>query len=73
MNRELSGHGVKSCALCPAFVDTAMSDFVKGRVSREEMIRPQDVAEAVRMLLRLSPACLVPEVVFERRSESVSP
>jgi NAD(P)-dependent dehydrogenase (short-subunit alcohol dehydrogenase family) len=66
MNKELGGEGIKSCALCPAFVDTPMTDFVKGSVSAEEMIRPQDIAEAVRMLLRLSPACVVPEIMFQR-------
>ena len=66
MNRELGRDGIKSCALCPAFVDTAMTDFVKGTVAGEEMIRPQDIAEGVRMLLRLSPACVIPEIIFER-------
>lgn len=65
MNKELGGDGIKSCALCPAFVDTAMTDFIKQTVAAEDMIRPEDIAEAVRMLLRLSPACVVPEVIFE--------
>jgi NAD(P)-dependent dehydrogenase (short-subunit alcohol dehydrogenase family) len=65
MNKELGGDGIKSCALCPAFVDTPMSDFVKQSVAAEDMIRPEDVAEAVRMLLRLSPACVIPEIMFE--------
>jgi NAD(P)-dependent dehydrogenase (short-subunit alcohol dehydrogenase family) len=71
MNKELNGEGVKSCALCPGFVDTAMTDFVKGSVPAEEMIRPEDVAEAVRMLLRVSPACVIPEVVFQRPGETL--
>lgn len=66
MNKELGGEGIKSCALCPAFVDTPMTDFVKGMVSAEEMIRPEDIAEGVRMLLRLSPFCVVPEIIFQR-------
>jgi NAD(P)-dependent dehydrogenase (short-subunit alcohol dehydrogenase family) len=70
MNRELNGDGIKSCALCPGFVDTAMTDFVKGSVAAEDMIRPQDVAEAVRLLLRLSPNCVIPEFVFQRPGES---
>ena len=65
MNKELGGDGIKSCALCPAFVDTPMTDFVKEHVPPDSMIRPEDIAEAVRMLLRLSPACVVPEVIFE--------
>jgi NAD(P)-dependent dehydrogenase (short-subunit alcohol dehydrogenase family) len=72
MNKELSSEGVKSCALCPAFVDTAMTDFVKEAVHPQHMIRPQDIAEAVRMLLRLSRWCLVPEIVFQRVGETVS-
>jgi short-subunit dehydrogenase len=72
MNKELSSFGVKSCALCPAFVDTAMTDFVKGTVPPEQMIRPEDIAEAVRMLLRLSPFCLIPEIVFQRVGETAA-
>jgi NAD(P)-dependent dehydrogenase (short-subunit alcohol dehydrogenase family) len=65
MNKELGAEGIKSCALCPAFVDTPMSDFIKQAVAAEDMIRSEDVAEAVRMLLRLSPACVIPEIVFQ--------
>ncbi len=66
MNKELNGDGVKSVALAPAFVDTPMSDFVKSSVPAEEMIRTSDIAESVRFLLRLSPWCVVPEIVFQR-------
>jgi NAD(P)-dependent dehydrogenase (short-subunit alcohol dehydrogenase family) len=66
MNKEIGGEGIKSCALCPAFVDTPMTDFVKGSVAAEEMIRPEDIAEAVRMLLHVSPACVIPEIIFQR-------
>jgi NAD(P)-dependent dehydrogenase (short-subunit alcohol dehydrogenase family) len=71
MNSELSGDGIKSTALCPAFVDTPMTDFVKGHVPAEQMIQPEDVAESVRYLLRLSPMCLVPEIMFLRPGEAV--
>ncbi len=66
MNRELNHLGIKSTALCPAFVDTPMTDWVKGRVPADQMIRPEDVAEAVRYLLKTSPACIVPEMMFLR-------
>jgi short-subunit dehydrogenase len=69
MHKELSGEGIKSTALCPGFVDTAMTDFVKGHVRPEEMITTQDIAEAARMLLRLSPNCIVPEIQFLRPGE----
>jgi short-subunit dehydrogenase len=71
MNRELNAEGVKSVALCPGFVDTAMTEFVKEHVPAEEMIRPEDVAGAVRWILTLSPACVVPEIVFQRPGEFV--
>jgi NAD(P)-dependent dehydrogenase (short-subunit alcohol dehydrogenase family) len=71
MNKELNGEGIKSTALCPAFVDTNMTDFVKGQVAAEDMIRPEDIGEMVRSLLRLSPACVVPEIIFQRPGETV--
>jgi NAD(P)-dependent dehydrogenase (short-subunit alcohol dehydrogenase family) len=67
MNKELLAEGIKSCALCPAFVDTPMTDFVKSSIPAQDMIQPQDVAEGVRLLLHVSPACVIPELVFERR------
>jgi NAD(P)-dependent dehydrogenase (short-subunit alcohol dehydrogenase family) len=71
MNKELGPQGVKSTALCPAFVDTPMTDFVKGQVKAEDMIRPEDIAEAVRYLLRVSPACIVPEMMFVRPGDNL--
>jgi NAD(P)-dependent dehydrogenase (short-subunit alcohol dehydrogenase family) len=71
MNKELSADGIKSVALAPAFVDTPMTDFVKGDVDPSDMIRPSDIAEMVRALLRLSPACIVPELLFERPGDTL--
>jgi NAD(P)-dependent dehydrogenase (short-subunit alcohol dehydrogenase family) len=71
MNKELGADGIKSCALCPAFVDTDMTEFVKGQVAAEDMIRPEDIAEGVRYLLKLSPACVVPELIFQRPGEAL--
>jgi NAD(P)-dependent dehydrogenase (short-subunit alcohol dehydrogenase family) len=71
MNSELSHLGIKSTALCPGWVDTPMTDFIKEHVKADEMIRPQDIAEAVRYLLRVSPACIVPEMMFVRPGDSL--
>ena len=65
LHAELGPQGVQVTAFCPAFVDTAMTDWVEG-VPREEMIQPDDIAEAVRFLLRTSRACIVPEMQFVR-------
>jgi NAD(P)-dependent dehydrogenase (short-subunit alcohol dehydrogenase family) len=69
MNKELNGDGIKSVALCPGFVDTAMTEFVREHVSPEQMIRPEDISESVRFVLRTSPNCVVPEIVFQRPGE----
>ncbi|HXB64161.1 MAG TPA: SDR family oxidoreductase [Solirubrobacteraceae bacterium] len=71
MNKELGGEGIKSTALCPAFVDTPMTDFIKEQVAPEDMIRSEDIAEAVRYLLRVSPACVVPEMMFVRPGDAL--
>ena len=71
MHKELGGQGIKSTALCPAFVDTPMTDFVKDQVPPEEMIQVSDVAETVRLLLKMTPGCVVPEVQFLRPAEAL--
>jgi short-subunit dehydrogenase len=70
MNRELNGAGVKSVAFCPGFVDTDMSEFVKQSIPPEQMLRTSDIAEALRFVLRLSPNCVIPEIVFQRPGET---
>jgi NAD(P)-dependent dehydrogenase (short-subunit alcohol dehydrogenase family) len=69
MHKELGEAGIKSTALCPAFVDTPMTDFIKEQVKPEDMIQVSDIAETVRVLLRMSPGCVVPEVQFVRPGE----
>jgi NAD(P)-dependent dehydrogenase (short-subunit alcohol dehydrogenase family) len=71
MNKELGAEGIKSTALCPAFVDTPMTDFVKEHVAAQDMIRAEDIAESVRFLLKVSPACVVPEIMFVRPGDSL--
>ena len=68
--KEIAGSGIQVTALAPGFVDTPMTEFVKDSVGAETMIRPEDLAEAVRYLLRTSPNCLVPEIVFMRPEEA---
>jgi NAD(P)-dependent dehydrogenase (short-subunit alcohol dehydrogenase family) len=68
MNRELEEDGIRICAICPGFVDTPMASWTG--IASDEMIQPEDCAEVVRMLLRLSPKARVPQVVIERLGES---
>jgi len=71
MNKELNGEGIKSLALCPGFVDTDMTEFVKSTVPAEEMLKTSDIAAAVRFVLSLSPAAVIPEIVFQRPGETL--
>jgi NAD(P)-dependent dehydrogenase (short-subunit alcohol dehydrogenase family) len=71
MHKELGPHGIKNTALCPAYVDTAMTDFVKEHVKPQDMIQVSDIAETVRVLLKMSPGCIVPEVQFLRAGEDL--
>lgn len=64
LDREETEAGVRVTALCPGFVDTPMS--ASTGIPRDEMIAPEDCAEIVRALLRLSPSARVPVVVLER-------
>ena len=64
LNAELETEGVRAVALCPGFVDTPMAEW--SGIPADEMIQPEDCAELVRFLLRLSPHARVPQVVIER-------
>lgn len=67
--REEADAGVRVTAICPAFVDTPMASWTG--LASEAMIQPEDCAELVRSLLRLSPAARVPVVVIERAGDDV--
>jgi len=68
--REVASDGIQVTAFAPAFVDTAMTEFVREAVGQEEMIRPEDIAEAARMLLRTSKNCVIPEISFLRPGDT---
>ena len=70
LHKELAGDGVQVTAICPGFVATPMTDWVEGQVPKEDMIQPEDIAEAVRYLLRTSRNCIVPELQFIRPGDS---
>ena len=72
LGKELAGDGVRCTAICPAFVDTPMTEWVKGQVKPEQMITTADVAAVVHCLMNLSPACIVPEVMMVRPEDYTS-
>ncbi len=53
---------IKAVAICPAMVATPMTG-----VSGPDYLQPEDIAETVLYLLRLSPAAWPTEVVLERK------
>jgi NAD(P)-dependent dehydrogenase (short-subunit alcohol dehydrogenase family) len=67
LNAGEEEHGVRATALSPGFVDTPMAQW--SGLAPEEMIQPEDCAEVVRTLLRLSPRARIPHVVIERLGE----
>jgi NAD(P)-dependent dehydrogenase (short-subunit alcohol dehydrogenase family) len=64
INADAAADGVRACAIAPGIVDTAMSAEYPG--GRDELLRPEDCAVVVRMLLRLSPRARIPLVELER-------
>ena len=64
LNEELDADGVRVTALCPGFVDTDMASW--SGLAGEDMIQPEDCAEVVRLMLRLTPKARIPQVVIER-------
>jgi NAD(P)-dependent dehydrogenase (short-subunit alcohol dehydrogenase family) len=64
LNRAEEQRGVRATALSPGFVDTPMTEWAP--VPPEQMIRPEDCAEVVRTLLRLSRYARLPHIVIER-------
>ncbi|WP_256789930.1 SDR family NAD(P)-dependent oxidoreductase [Frankia sp. AvcI1] len=58
--------GVNATAISPGYVDTDMTEWVRGRIPRDEMIKVDDVAELVMGLSRMSRYAAVPNVVLTR-------
>jgi NAD(P)-dependent dehydrogenase (short-subunit alcohol dehydrogenase family) len=64
LNRGEQEHGVRATAISPGFVDTPMTDW--NPVPKDQMIQPEDCAEIVRLLLKLSRYARIPHIVVER-------
>lgn len=64
--KEFGESGVGVTAIAPGFVATEMTEFVQGEIPADQMIQPGDVADAVEFLLKVSPNCVVPELILNR-------
>jgi NAD(P)-dependent dehydrogenase (short-subunit alcohol dehydrogenase family) len=63
-------HGIRATALCPGFVDT---DLIGGKTDliENEVIRPEDLARMVELLLDLPNSAGVAELLVNGRYESM--
>jgi len=62
---EAQGDGIRAVTINPGYVDTPMATGLTA-LSAEEMIRPQDCAEVVRMLLRVGPRARISQIDIDR-------
>jgi short-subunit dehydrogenase len=69
LHDELSTSGIKATAICPGLVNTPMADDYRDTVGADEMIAPSDITEAIRMTIKVSRSCVVPEIVLLRPIE----
>jgi short-subunit dehydrogenase len=65
VSAEEGARGVRATAICPGYVATALTAGLTD-VAAAAMLRPEDVAEAVRFLVRLSSVAAVPTLLLER-------
>jgi 3-oxoacyl-[acyl-carrier protein] reductase len=70
VNVEESAAGVSATAIAPGYVDTDMSSWVHDRIDPADMIEPDDIAELVAALTRLSGRAVVPSIVVARRGQT---
>ncbi|GGF26730.1 short-chain dehydrogenase [Aliidongia dinghuensis] len=63
-------HGIRATALCPGFVDT---DLIAGKtdLGADELIRPEDLARMVELLLDLPNSAAIAELLINGRYETM--
>ena len=63
-------HGIRATALCPGYVDT---DLIAGQTDlpADELIRPEDLARLVELLLGLPNSASIAELLVNGRYESM--
>lgn len=61
---EVRQHGIRVSVICPGSTDTAFSTAGGSAKSRERMLKPEDVAYAVRMIVTQAPNSFISEVVM---------
>jgi len=61
---EVRQQGVRVSVICPGSTDTRFSPSETSGKSRERMLRPEDIAHAVRMIVTQEPNSFVSEIIM---------
>jgi 3-oxoacyl-[acyl-carrier protein] reductase len=61
---EVRQHGIRASVICPGSTDTGFSSKETAGKVRERMLRPEDVAHAVRMLVTQEPNSFISEIIM---------
>ncbi|MBI4471458.1 MAG: SDR family NAD(P)-dependent oxidoreductase, partial [Acidobacteria bacterium] len=61
---EVRQYGIRATVICPGSTDTQFSSESKTGKAREKMLRPEDVAHAVRMVVTQEPNSFISEIVM---------
>jgi 3-oxoacyl-[acyl-carrier protein] reductase len=61
---EVRQYGVRASVICPGSTDTRFSPSETSGKVRERMLRPEDVAHAVRMIVTQEPNSFISEIIM---------
>jgi NAD(P)-dependent dehydrogenase (short-subunit alcohol dehydrogenase family) len=61
---EVRQHGIRVSVICPGSTDTQFSPGNHAGKARDRMLRPEDIAHAVRMLVTQEPNSFISEVIL---------
>ena len=67
---EAQPHGIRVSAILPGAVDTGLMEALRPDLDRSALMKPGDVAAAVRFLLSLSDTAAIDEIYIRRRSSA---
>jgi len=67
---EAQPHGIRVSAILPGAVDTGLMEALRPDLDRSALMKPDDVAAAVRFLLSLSDTAAIDEIYIRRRSSA---
>ncbi len=61
---EVRQYGVRAAVICPGSTDTGFSSAETAGKARERMLRPEDIAHAVKMLVTQEPNSFISEIIM---------